>query len=326
MYYANPDNDLLKISDNCCTMGMDVVQLLLLMDGVFQQQDYKICRSMNQFYIAPVEDKKDVYEEMVIQSDDELRKAMVLDERKIDFSSDDYKNISEYDNISWDTRDNLYYLNVLVHHINGNKTLAERKSEIFYWIFNNKNGKDFISWLFTMLGYLATQCYSTDEKGVNDILTFINETYKSMKEIYAGRFYLLQKMFEREKDIQKYYRHYFVNESSGFIECMKDRSKGAQSKRVLDFVFYKNVCNKKLAGHIMWHIIKISRFLGGKNAILSEWENELSNWSDKNQSMEFYHLNNLLNELDNRGTEFDKITWADTYLKHMNLIYRKHNL
>ncbi len=322
LYYADPTAKPSNIQETKLSIGMDVVQMLFLMEGVFDEIEYKYYIADGKIQSQPIGDKIKEYQDLIEQSDPELKVAQVLaavNNGENAFQDLDYRKIDSYRRNRTAKmavpKDNLYFLNILVRNVNGKHVLGERNTHIFYHLFSNRKGKEFIGCLVSMMVKFISTLLKGDVEEAEKVIAVLNGDYDLMKVAYQNRKKFLENMMRHEQRMRyDYPENFFLNQSEKFRTWVKDHRDIKDEGDILKFIFYKNEALKNFTLHLMLHIVKISRiFLKDKHKItLLEKNFKLS---EVLQMSEFYHLDRLIEKLEERGKDssFDMIKWANEY-------------
>lgn len=322
LYYADPNTDPSLIKEAEFSLGMDVVQMLLLMEGVFDEIEYKYYIKDEKIGISPLSEKKLEYENLVDCSVGELKSAKVFaitDRARIDYQELDYKEIDGYKKILPYAKDHLYFLNVLMSNVNATSKLSDRQSLVCYRLFNNKNGKDFISCLLFIAASLLIEYRSGGCEKANRVIESLNKDYLLMKKIYSNASTFLQNLQNREQEMKyTYCSNFFVNQSEIFIDWIESHQNIIEENNILEFIFFRNDTLKNYTLHLMWHIIKISQILVGQSRVEIQWEHDFD-LTKTFEPRDFYHLDILIQELEEKreSSSFDVNDWIDRYISRL---------
>lgn len=318
LYYNDPKVRQSNINEAKFSVGMDISQLLFLMEGVFHKVEYKYCIVNGKIQSRPAEDKSKEYQDMVEQETPELEQAGVLAVKcdgKDGFQDTDYERINLYcDKIPY-VREYLYFLNILIRNINGTRLLNERENPVFYRLFSNRNGKEFISCLLSMMVKFISAFLTGKTEEADEVLLTLNKDYELMQAVYQEGQNFLENMQSQEQRMrQDNAGNFFVNQSEIFKTWVIDHQNVIEGEDMLEFVFYKSKALKNYALHLLLHIVKITQVLmkDRKRDIL--WRKSF-NLNDTPQMLDFYHLDCLVEELEKEGEKesFDIIAWANRY-------------
>lgn len=322
LYYADPNTDPSRIRETEYNLGLDMVQMLLLMEGVFDEIEYKYCIKEEKIEILPSEDRKVEYENLVDCSIEELKNAKVFaitDRNRINYQELDYKEIDSYKKILPHAKDHLYFLNVLMSNVNATSKLSERQSLICYRLFNNKNGKDFIGCLLFIAVSLLVEYRSGGCEKANRVIDSLNKDYSLMKRIYSNASTFLQNLKDLEQEMKyTYYSNFFVNQSEMFIDWVENHQNIIGENNILEFIFFRNETLKNYTLHLMWHIIKISQILMGQSRVKIQWEYDFD-LTKISEPRDFYHLDILIQELEEQkeSSSFEVNVWIERYIKRL---------
>ena len=324
MYYTNPKNSISKLR-------IDMEQMLLMLEGVFNLAEYKYDTEGQEIRFVPFSGKEKEYSNLVDDSDSECKAVGIL---KTDdyagaslFSKSDYQKIHNWQAILPDARKNIYYLNILMEGVNSRHFLKNRKSHIYYWLFSHKEGKDFVSFLATMVLKLIWEYQKNGNKGAKEVLAHLKNDYDAMKTVFSKREAFLRNLCHREQRLRDIYeRNFFVNESIMFIKWMEKQVK-ASDTQMIDFIFLDNEVSRKQALQLMRHIIRIAKVFTREN--IDIWQdNCLDDYSRFPSPKEFENIDRILDKLENEYDHhgFNIGLWADSYTRQMTLIVNELNL
>lgn len=331
MYYANSGNkmDNNRDANNC--VGMDLEQLLLMLAGVFNLTEYVHEKTGAEISVVPSQDKKDGYANLVDDSNPEMARARILkvqDAEKPLFGKCDYKLIDEVNINKNEARKNLFYLNLLIEHINQKHHLYGRRSFIYYSLFSSKGGKSFVGLLLYMLQELVKELVKNSREGVKSVLRCLNHEYRQMEEIYEKKQNVVDDMAHRgiiSEDI--YEIPDIVNEIDMFQDRLQEQSE-AFDKTWFGFVFFDNMVSKERALHLIQHIIMIS------NVIIDNQDIEPSKnicqdyFYQNSRPKEFEKADAMVNELVGKyhSKDFNIVSWAEQYNEYIAAIKKEWNL
>lgn len=320
MYYTNPDN-------NKFLLRIDMTQMLLMLEGIFNLVEYKYNIDGTEIRIVPLSSKEAEYNSLVEDSDDKYRAIGILKTNHAGvslFSKSDYQKIHIRQTNLPDARKNLYYLNVLIEGVNSLNFLKNRRSYIYYRLYSDKEGKDFVSFLVTMVLKLIWECQKNGNKGARDVLAHLKNDYDVMQEVFDKRKAFLENLCRREQRLRdKYEEHFFVNESLMFVKQVEKQEK-ASKLQIMDFIFLDNDVSKKQAFHLMQHIMRIAKVFTGRDVYI--WQIDVYNSSSGPK--EFENVDRILSELENEYDHpgFNMGLWADSYTNQMALLVDELNL
>ena len=134
-YYKNPYNDPKKITDDMCTLMMDLYQFLLILFEVFQTKQYVVYVADGKIDIRCSPDCEQEYNKMISGRSLELREAKVL-EIDLDKEHRFIKTGRKYEEIAnVQEMNRLYFSTVLTNMINSNNFLYSRNSFVYFRIF-----------------------------------------------------------------------------------------------------------------------------------------------------------------------------------------------
>lgn len=317
MYYKNSKNSISELR-------IDMIQMLLMLEGIFNFVEYKYDTEGQEIRIVPSSDKEAEYNSLVDDSDDECKAVGIL---TIDyagvplFSNSDYQQIHTRQAILPDARKNLYCLNILMEGVNSINFLNNRKSHIYYRFFSHKEGRDFVSFLVTMVLKLIWGYWENGDKGAKEVLEHLKSDYDGMKEVFDKREAFLRNLCHREQRLRDTYeRNFFVNESMMFIKWAEKQEK-AFEMQMIDFIFLDNEVSRKQALHLMRHILRIAKVFIGKD--IDIWQDSCLDVDSRLPSpKEFENIDRVLDKLENEYNHlgFNIGLWANSYTEQMALI------
>lgn len=322
MYYSNPYTKASSIKEAEYNIGIDMTQLLLLMEGVFDEKEYKYCNDRKRLRIEPREDKKDKYSCLIDDSDKELKQAEILIAPVELPETPDYQQIDSFGAQLPKAKDYLYFFNVLINDVNGRSMLQTRESFVYYRLFNIRDGKDYVCFLITMVLRLLTAYSEGGCEGAKEIVETLDEDYIKMRYVYNNRYNVMENMRDREEDFQNMYPvHIFVNQSQVFRDWLEERQNITKETNIFEFIFYQNHAMKQYALNFLNHIIQIARTLLDDEKSLGNWE-KIINQTGRRTRRDFYHLDKLLSQLkDKKGDKsFDMNQWTYQYMQRLEAL------
>lgn len=322
LYYTNPKTDptLIRVPKFC--ISIDMLQLLLLMEGVFGKSEYKYCVVNKKIEIVPLSDKESEYIEMIDLSNEEYRITKVINVKNRDYTilgDLDYTEIQHYEENIPKAKDNLYFFNILITMVNGTSILTKRENLVYYYLFSNRGGKEFVSYLITMTLYLLIAYRDAGCESAKQVIEALNYDYTLMKEIYNNSRIVLSEMSNRERRMRLSYKpRFFINQSNSFKEWIRNHQSIIEKKNILEFIFYQNNTLKNYALHFMRYIVRIGTVLIGRECGTFPWEKE-SEIESVTESRDFYDLNKSIKELEVEGVKlsFDKGKWIEQYIGNL---------
>ena len=243
LYYAVPNVSSCRIKETSFSLGMDMEQLLLLMKGVFDKEEWKYHMESGRLKIIPSFDKEDEYEQLVNQSDPELKSSRILDipaDGRGKFQRKDYMKINSYNRELKNAKNSLYFLNVLMNRVNATSVLGERENLVFYCLFSSKAGKEFVCVLASILLKLsATFSENGGDERIKEIIECFLKECNRMQVFYMDSLKILSEMetWETEKR-DEYEKYFFINESGKLKSWIIDHRSLAENGNILDFIFY----------------------------------------------------------------------------------------
>lgn len=316
LYYANPNAEPSQISEAAYSIGMDMLQMLLLMEGVFDKVEYNYYLECGKVQCKPAGDKNEEYEGLIEQSDPELKKAQILAVMYGGiwrFEKQGYMDVNFYCHDIPDVKKHLYFFNILINNVNGRSLLQERETLVVYRLFSIRGGKEFVRCLYFMMEKLVSAFLDRNKKEANGVIETLNKDYELIKASYENRQNFLKNMWKRKQRMHYLKQsNFFVNQSEIF-ETWIEEHLNAIEEDMLEFIFYKNKVFKNYALHFMLHIVKISRVLM-KNSAVILWEQEFKRDSFP-ELKPFCHLDHLVQRLEGAGKSesFDIPGWAGEY-------------
>lgn len=319
MYYADGKMDPALITDTALCVSMDMMQLLLLMRGVFGQSEFEYYIEDNKMKLFPKDDKKAEYNAMINCSNEELKKAGIIEigvSPNREFGDKDYQKIDAYSDNVPEIKENLYFLNLITKQFNCSSKLDERGNISYYLLFSNQSGKEFVHYLFAMILQILKEYRKGEIEKAHCVVRALDRDWSFMKQYYNNAETILKAIESRDEEMRvgMYQNHFFINASNIMRSWIVEQQ--TRKSDIWEFVFPQNRTWRNWALCLMWHVIQINRFLLGKNERL-RWEKGLKSASSPT---EFYYLDILIGELKKYSgdTSFNSGNWVKQYVVKMN--------
>lgn len=331
LYYINPRVKPSNIKEVRCSVGMDMLQLLLLMEGVFERKEYKYYIKDKKIQGKPTADNDKDYQGLVEQENRELKEAQVLavqHDGRYGFQDLEYMKIDTYCEDLPDAKKHLYFFNILMNNINGVSLLGERETLVCYRLFSNRGGKEFISCLLSMIVKLVSAFLVGEKEEADEVIETLNKDYELIEKAYNGGQVFLENMCNREYEMRYLYQfNFFVNQSEMFETWVMERQEAIKKGNALEFIFYNNKTFKNYSLNFMLHIAKISRILMQDERRVIFWE-EKFDLNSIPEMREFYNLDYLVSKLEEDGMDssFDTIGWINDYIAKLFAFARELKL
>lgn len=319
LYYTGADTKAFSDAKIQYSMDLDMEQLLLMMEGVFDVIEYKYCIGDGKIQAIPSSNKEAEYAVLIESTEEERKKAGLLavaDSSRVNFQKSDYEKIASYKTKLPSSKKHLYFFNILVQNINGTNKLAERESLSYYQLFSIKGGKELVSCLLTMTLQLAVAYQIGGYGEANKVIASLDEDYKLMRKLYDKAPIFLNNMQSRERHLRNTYQlNVIINQSRVIVNWIENHRKIIERKDFLDFIFCENITLKNYALHFMYLFTRINRALMGERCIKMQWDKDFDFNTSVLAQREFTHLDNLVTKLEERELNacFDMNSWVAQY-------------
>lgn len=308
-----------RVNNPKLSQSLDIEQLLLFMECVFDKIEYKYLIENCKIKILPQSTYKLEYQSLLDQSDVIYIESSILRDQiteGIDSEKYYYERIDEYQSELPQIKERLYFMNIFFNFVNCTCMLPNRENLTYNFMFSIKNGKDFVSCLISMTLKLLLSYQSGGCEEAIKVIQAINLSYDKMKNFYNDRNRILSDMQHRNwNQRQTYRKDFFINQSYIFNEWIENHK---QINDIFEFMFYKNNVLKSYAIHFMQHIIKISQIIMKHKRILLQWEGEYGLYNIS-VSLDFKNLDRMLEILEKNyaDSEFNVSIWIGEYIKEL---------
>ncbi len=261
-YYADGHNIDLPEINKMYTMRLDQTQVLLIIEGIFDYEQYKYKVRKAKTSVEPIYEYDKQFGKIIDSSEKIFKENGVLlisDAKGEKLYQDNEYQQSVGNSYIKDAQNNLYHFSCLVSNINGKKELTERSSLLYYLLFGNRDGKEFLSYLTSMLTGLAVICHSGDKEVFEEYINGVNAVYQGIQKAFNERNKFLINLAVRNN---KYMQHsnefklFFVNSYAELTDWIK-RKNNLSYPNLLDFLFDNNIEGKKKAIVIIKQFIRL---------------------------------------------------------------------
>jgi len=322
MYYRNPSHnpDLIPDTDWKWNMGVDIIQLLLLTEGVFNiQKQYNIKPLEEGFDIVPQDEVSSIYYDLINKVDENLKQARIIDiTGKIKEQA--FVDACIQDDVSGEVRNRCYRLTLLTANINGTHPVPERDTIAEFYLFYENSAKYLIYYLFCVLKYIINRGIILKDMPVEDIVGYLNRDYDLIYRTYENREKALWSLRDRSNTYQD--NTHFKNEEVLMDRWIERKIERMNQQTMLQFIL-DNEKYKEMVIALLEQIISVIGIISEGNANKVLWKDEVNSVSTRKSPHSFsvlkYYMKTLEDKYDNES--FNKQLWAKMYLRQLDKWY-----
>ena len=322
-YYAEGHNEDISGADLAFTMRLDLTQALLAIEGIFDYEGYKYSADENGIVIEPYSQYQDQLNSMIDASRELFAKRGILlrnNAGKAFYEETEYKKVIE-DVYLKEAQNNLYHFSCLFSNINRTNSIEERNSLLYYMLFGNRDGKEFLSYLTSMLVRLVVICcIIRNKKQFIKFIESINYDYDIIQKLFRERGAFLLNLRARNNNYRvqnNEFKVFFVNSFAELNNWVKRKETNAENS-LLDFVFDNNIEGKKKAKVIISQFVRIFNTCNGDERLLLKWDTgDTGSVSVANS----YRLDELVKKAE-KGEPLN-YQWYEAYLREIDMFTKQ---
>ena len=310
-YYKNPYNDPEKITDDMCTLMMDLYQLLLILFEVFQTQQYVVFVADGKIDIRCSPDCEHEYNNLISGKSPERKEAKVL-EIDLDKEHKFLKTGRKYEEITnVEEMNRLYFSTVLTNMINSNNFLPNRNSFVYFRLFGEASDYN-LAYSLAVASICLTKTFM--EKGANaagKIIDNINQDFDKIQEVFDEKGSVIDDLFKRIDSFGKgaYKDQDMINIQLIYEKQLIKMKNRERNKDIIGFIAHGLDGDRKWLYGWIQYIADLVKCLNisGKDEI--KWKNcmDIEDIREAQNNEIFTKLRKNLQELEKKNP--DELNW-----------------
>lgn len=326
-YYKNPYNDPKKITDDMCTLMMDLYQFLLILFEVFQTKQYVVYVADGKIDIRCSPDCEQEYNKMISGRSLELREAKVL-EIDLDKEHRFIKTGRKYEEIAnVQEMNRLYFSTVLTNMINSNNFLYSRNSFVYFRIFGETSDYN-LAYSLAAAGICLTETFvRKGAEAAGKIIDNINQDFDKIQKVFDEKESIIDDLFKRMDSFWEdaYKDQDMINIQLIYEERLIKMKYRERNKDIIGFIAHGLSGDRKWLYSWIQYIADLVRCLdvSGKDEI--KWKNCM-NIEDTREAQNngiFTKLRENLQELEKKNSdEFNWDNWQRQSIFYTNEIFQ----
>lgn len=310
-YYNNPYNDPKKITDDMCTLMMDLYQFLLILFEVFRTKQYVVYVADGKVDIRCLPDCEQEYNKMISVRSPELTEAKVL-EIDLDKEHRFLKTGKKYEEIkNVKEMNRLYFSTVLTNMINSNQFLYSRNSFLYFRLFGEASDYN-VAYSLAATGICLTETFvRKGAEAAGKIIDNINQDFDKMQEVFDEKEFIIDDLFKRIDFFGEdaYKDQDMINIQLIYENRLTKMKYRERNKDIIGFISHGLTGDRKWLYGWIQYIVDLVRCLNvsGKDEIKWKTCMNINDAREAQKNEIFKKLRENLQELEKKNS--DKFNW-----------------